>query len=90
MALFQIRPNSFNPGTTINFDLTETMDVVLTVYDPLGREVVGLVNSRLEAGYHQVVWDGYDAGGGKMSNGIYTAGIKTPDFTSSIKMLLLK
>ena len=90
VALHQNYPNPFNPATTINFDLTETMDVVLIIYDQLGREVVGLVNRRFEAGHHQVVWDGYDASGGKVSNGIYIAGIKTPGFTRSIKMLLLK
>ena len=96
-ALHQNHPNPFNPTTTIRFDLPEATDVVLVIYDLLGQEVVRLVDSYLEPGYQQVVWDGRNRYGREVSSGIYiirmlvppTAGL-TPGYTRSIKTVLLK
>ncbi len=57
-ALHQNYPNPFNPSTTLRFDLPAATDIHIVVYDLLGREVARLVEQRLEAGYHQLVWNG--------------------------------
>ncbi len=96
-ALHPAYPNPFNPNTTIRFDLPEASVVVLVVHDLLGREVARLVDRYMTAGYHQVIWDGRTASGLEVPSGIYiarllvppTAGI-TPQYTKSIKMVLLK
>ena len=96
-ALHQNYPNPFNPSTTVRFDLPHAAEVHLLVYDILGREVVRLVNERLEPRYRQVIWNGKTAQGRDVPTGIYiarllatpTAGI-TPQYTKSIKMVLLK
>ncbi|MBK8982766.1 MAG: hypothetical protein IPM38_10715 [Ignavibacteria bacterium] len=46
-------PNPFNPSTKIEFDLPEVADVVITVYDFLGRKVKDLVNQNLQAGRYR-------------------------------------
>jgi hypothetical protein len=48
-ALFQNYPNPFNLSTLVQYDLPEESDVRIVVYDVLGREVVTLVNDRIEA-----------------------------------------
>jgi len=90
-------PNPFNPVTTLRFDLSSATDVVLVVYDILGREVIQLIHEPREPGYHKIVWNGKDKLHKEVPSGIYiarllippTAGV-TPEYTRSIKMLLLK
>ena len=96
-ALHPNYPNPFNPSTTVRFDLPEAAEVRLIVYDLLGREVVRLVDERLEPAYHQVTWNGRTAHGIDVPTGIYiarlhttpTAGV-TPQYSKSIKMVMLK
>ena len=89
-ALHQNYPNPFNPTTTIQFDLPMTTDIHIVVYDLLSREVVRLVDRRLEAGYHQMVWNGRDRSGRELPTGMYIARMVTPAYAKSIKMVLLK
>ncbi len=65
-ALHQNYPNPFNPMTTIKFDLPKEGDVVLVIYNILGREVEVLVSGRMVSGEHKVVWDASD-----IPSGIY-------------------
>ncbi|HTX19250.1 MAG TPA: T9SS type A sorting domain-containing protein [Bacteroidota bacterium] len=89
-ALEQNYPNPFNPSTTIKFDLPKDAQVVLKVYDVLGREVRTLVNARVAAGYQQVVWDGRNELGGHVASGMYIYRITAGTFTSVKKMMMLK
>jgi len=89
-ALYPNTPNPFNPTTSIRFALPRPADVSLIVYDLLGREVVRLVKGYNRAGLQQVVWNGRDAAGRGVPSGVYIARLVTPDYSNSIKMLLLK
>ncbi len=84
-ALWQNYPNPFNPTTTIKFDLPQSTEVRLIVFDLLGREVSALVNERREAGYHQVT---FNASG--LSSGIYFYTLHAGDFMQTRKLLLLR
>ena len=88
--LHQNYPNPFNPSTTLRFDLPAATDIHIVVYDLLGREVVRLVDQRLEAGYHQLVWNGRDRRGREVPTGMYIVLMTTPEFRKSIKLVLLK
>jgi hypothetical protein len=89
-ALHQNYPNPFNPSTTIEFDLPVLSDVCIVVYDLLGREVVLLVNQRMEPGYQHLVWDGCDRSGRELPSGIYIVLMQTPEYHKSIKLVMLK
>ncbi len=89
-ALHQNYPNPFNPTTTIRFNLPIAINIHIVVYDLLGGEVVQLVEQRLELGYHQVEWNGKNETGREIPSGIYIARLVTPEYTQSIKMVLLK
>jgi len=89
-TLHQNFPNPFNPVTTIQYDLPERSDVLLTIYDILGRQVRTLVRGVEEPGYRSIVWDGSDDFGGPVSTGVYLYQIKAGDFTQTRKMLLLR
>ncbi len=57
-ALEQNYPNPFNPTTVIRYHLPAAASVTLAVHDVLGREVTVLVNQRMDAGVHEVTFDG--------------------------------
>ncbi len=89
-ALSQNYPNPFNPSTTLRFDLPAATEVTLMIYDLLGREVTRLAEGRMEPGYYRVAWDARDATGREVPTGMYIARLATPEYTKSIKMVLLK
>jgi hypothetical protein len=84
-SLSQNYPNPFNPSTTINFSVVKSGLVSLKVYDLLGREVSTLINEEVKTGNYSVKFDG-----SKLASGVYVYVLKTADFTSSKKMLLVK
>jgi len=57
-ALNKNYPNPFNPSTNIQFDLPNDGDVKIFIYDIKGAHIDELVNGHMEAGYHQIKWDG--------------------------------
>ena len=83
--LDQNYPNPFNPKTNISFELPEESNVKVRVFDILGNEVLTLVNSRLEAGRHEITWNASD-----YSSGIYFYRLETKDNSATMKMTLLK
>lgn len=88
--LSQNHPNPFNSSTTITFALPAKEHLELTIYDILGRPVRDLVNRPLSAGKYEFRWDGLDDGGKVAASGIYLYRIKTPTFSVTRKMVLLK
>ncbi|MEE9166307.1 MAG: PQQ-dependent sugar dehydrogenase [Candidatus Neomarinimicrobiota bacterium] len=89
-ALHQNHPNPFNPVTTLQYDLPERSEVVLTIYDILGRVVRTLVQGMEQPGYKSVTWDGTDDRGEMGSGGVYLYQIRIGDFTQTRKMALLR
>lgn len=88
--LEQNHPNPFNPTTTIGFSLPHPQHTQLIVYNIAGQKVRMVLDSRLEAGRHAVIWDGKDDSGTPVASGMYFYRITAGDFTESKKMLLLK
>ena len=83
--LKQNYPNPFNPTTNIEYSIPEASFVELKVYDVLGNEVATLVNQEQSAGVYRA-----DFSGDGLASGLYIARIKVGNFTSTIKMTLLK
>jgi len=83
--LIQNYPNPFNPITKIKFDLPKNVNVKLTIYDMLGREIETLVNEQLNAGSYEVNWDGT-----KYTSGVYYYRLNAGDFVETKKMILVK
>jgi len=83
--LLQNSPNPFNPTTSIVYQLANTSDVTLKVYDILGNEVLTLVNEKQEAGKYEVKLDA-----SKLSSGTYIYRLSAGSFIQTKKMILLK
>lgn len=83
--LFQNYPNPFNPITTIRFEVPVSQQVELSIFDMLGREVKVLYNDIAPAGIMAI---DFNAEG--LASGVYVYRLKTQDFMSSKKLLLIK
>jgi hypothetical protein len=57
-ALNQNYPNPFNPSTNIQFDLPNEGEVIILIYDLKGNLIEELINGNMNAGYHQLKWNG--------------------------------
>jgi hypothetical protein len=88
--LFGNYPNPFNPDTTISFDLAEQGLVTIDVFNIRGQKVKTLVRDSFVTGHHSVVWNGTDAKGKQVSSGLYFYRMRTPNYISTRKMILLK
>jgi hypothetical protein len=89
-ALHQNSPNPFNPQTAIMFDMPNAGDVKISVFNVLGQNVTNLVDGRMEAGTHEVIWNGKDRDGATVASGIYFYRIDTDQYSDTKKMMLLK
>lgn len=89
-SLSQNYPNPFNPETVIRYSLPEDCNVELIIYNILGQQVKVLVDTYQNAGYKAVHWNGRDDGGNEIASGLYFYKIKTPKYSESKKMILLR
>jgi hypothetical protein len=64
-------PNPFNPSTTIEIQLAETNNLIVSIFDVTGRLINTLVNNKLEAGLYSVEWNGKDQNGRLVPTGVY-------------------
>jgi hypothetical protein len=88
--LHQNYPNPFNPTTTIKYDIPVSTNVVLTIYNIMGKEVKTLVNEYQSAGILSIIWNGTDNSGNAVSSGVYIYSIQIDMNSQSKKMVLMK
>ena len=89
-ALHRSYPNPFNRWTTIPFKVPEESLVRLEVYEISGRRIRTLVNARMGAGEHRIVWDGRDDEGREVSSGVYVVRMEAGGFSEASKITLLR
>lgn len=83
--LNQNYPNPFNPTSIISYEIPEEGNVLIKLYDIIGKEIKILVNeSRLPGSYQ------YQFEGSNLSNGVYLYTMQTKGFRETKKLVLLK
>jgi hypothetical protein len=83
-------PNPFNPSTTISFQIPAESQVRLDVYNVLGQHVKSLVNTKMQQGYHSVIWNGMTGENCPAPSGIYFYKLTTGQTSKVAKMVLSK
>ncbi|NQT64425.1 MAG: T9SS type A sorting domain-containing protein [Candidatus Marinimicrobia bacterium] len=83
-------PNPFNPLTSIAYTLPELMDVEFEIFDLRGRMVKNWSFANQTVGEHNLFWDGTNSDGELVSTGVYLGVIRTEEYQSTIKMVLLR
>jgi len=89
-SLHQNHPNPFNPETSISYTLSKPAQVTLTVYNMIGQPVRTLVNTKMAAGTHEVIWHATNDAGQTVPSGIYFFILRNGSHTEIQKALLMK
>ena len=93
--LAQNYPNPFNPETWIPYQLSESADVLIQIYDisghlvrtlNIGLKSAGTYMTRPQAAY----WDGKNEMDERVASGIYFYTLQTPGFSATRRMVILK
>lgn len=90
IEISQNYPNPFNPSTTIGYSVKEAANVQLEVYNIKGQKVKTLVNDYRTPGEYNVTWDGRNETDQEVNSGVYFYRIKSEDYSSAKKMILMK
>ena len=85
LRLDQNYPNPFNPVTLIRFEIPDTRQVRLEVFDLLGRSVARPVDGTVQAGAYTVRFDGR-----ALASGTYLFRLTSGGHSVQRKMLLLR
>ena len=93
--LFPNFPNPFNPETWIPYQLANSSDVEIAIYDTRGIVVRALELGHQSAGYYTnrsraAYWDGRNGLGESVASGVYFYQLQTDDISSMRKMVILK
>jgi photosystem II stability/assembly factor-like uncharacterized protein len=94
--LYQNYPNPFNPSTIIRFQIKDSRhggsstNVKLIVYDILGREIITLVNEKLQAGTYEIPFSINSITNNRVSSGIYFYTLTAGDFKATKRFVLIK
>jgi hypothetical protein len=89
-SLSQNYPNPFNSSTEIQFSLPQSGRVSLVIFDIQGREIRRLFDGNLEAGNHNVIWNGLDNDSKSVSSGIYFYRLNSGNANQTNRMTLLR
>lgn len=84
-SLSQNYPNPFMSETTVSFEVAESGDIEIGVYDISGRKVGEIANDYYEAGTYEVVYEGDG-----LKSGVYVILMKTDEFCTSKKMVIAR
>jgi len=96
IRIHQVYPNPFREKTTISFSLADKSHIRMDIYSATGQFIRRLASGLPHtnkggehpvSGIHSVAWDGKDANGKEVSEGIYLGMISNPATTISFRIL---
>jgi hypothetical protein len=86
----QVYPNPGRHGANLRFGLPVSGRVRVGVYDVRGRCVVEVADDMYEAGWHNVVWEGRNTSGRRVSPGVYFVRLSVGEKRTTRKVLLVQ
>lgn len=83
-------PNPFNPEVAVTFALSEGGPARVCVHDVAGRRLATIWDASLDAGCHEVRWNGETDGGRSAPAGVYVFAIEGAGGRQLVKAALVK
>ena len=88
--VFAVFPNPVTSQALIEYSLSVSGRVKVSVYDVTGRLVKNVVDAIQPAGVHKASWDGRDKAGLRASSGIYFVRLNTPERTKTARIVVVR
>jgi hypothetical protein len=89
-AFERTSPNPFASNLRIDLALGRGGPVSVAIYGVTGDRVASVLDGALPAGRHQLAWDGRDASGRPVSNGIYFVRVESPGLREARRIVKLR
>jgi hypothetical protein len=86
--LYAPKPNPFRGDVAIRYSLADPGRVSVQVCDLAGRIVRTLANGQQKPGSYSVHWDGGDASGRELANGVHFVRLTAGDYSGTEKLVL--
>ena len=83
-------PTPFNASVTVPFAVADAGLVRISVYNLMGQSIRVLADGWVEAGLHQVRWDGRTAAGAEAASGVYWAVLQAGEAVQTAKLALIR
>ena len=83
-------PTPFNASVTVPFTVAAAGLVRISVYNLMGQSIRVLADGWVEAGLHQVRWDGRTAAGVEVASGVYWAVLQTGEAVQTARLALIR
>lgn len=86
-------PNPFNPATIISFEIPREVakNSELAIFNIKGQKIKTFSNLQItQSPNQQVIWNGEDESGNRVSSGIYYYQLQTGGFSRTEKMVLMR
>jgi len=83
-------PNPFNISTVIKFNIVESGEAKIKIYNSLGEEVNTLLDKFLSPGSYEISWEGKNKQEEYLPSGLYFITLNSGGSFSTIKTILLK
>ncbi len=90
LALGRGAPNPFTDMTTLRFSMPQPAHARVDVFDIAGRLVTDIHDGSMDAGVHEIVWDGRDSHGRAVASGIYFCRAEVGEWSQIQRMVLLR
>lgn len=78
-------PNPFNSATSIEYHLGSPSNVIIEIYDMLGRKIETVFDGFRVTGYHREMWEADNA-----ASGIYFCRVRTGQYSITKSMTLIR
>ena len=86
--LYSPFPTPFRTAVTIRYSLATDEPAMLSVYDRVGRQVRSWAVSRRPSAVSTLTWDGKDAHGRGLANGVYFLKLSAGDYRQTEKLVM--
>jgi hypothetical protein len=90
VRLLANRPNPFASETDVLYETAREGAVRIAIFDVGGRRVATLVDGTRPAGRHSARWDGRDAAGRRVANGVYVVELRAGGIVARRTLTLLR
>ena len=90
-SLYNVKPNPVVNGLAqISFSISSPTITLLKIYDASGRLIKTLVNSKLDNGVYNLIWNGTDDNNHEVAEGVYFYTLTTETHNSTKKLVFIR